>query len=249
LCKTIIRGERLIPQTSTDNTARPGPVTSIGIRIGFWLCIAVGVAVVGRRVVALRQASAAVSSAPPELARLDAWFRSHATLTYAHILIALVFICLLPLMFWERTRRLAAVHWVHYALGATVALTAYAMSAYSVGGWIERSAVLLFDTLFLVCLGKSLRAWRAGDRMGEWRWTLRSTATVLGIATTRPVMGVFFATSQRTHWTPQQFFGPAFWIGFSINVFVMEVWLRRNPLTRKAGTPPMRAGEDVVHGR
>jgi hypothetical protein len=29
-----------------------------------------------------------------------------------------------------------------------------------------------------------------------------------------------------THLTPQQFFGIAFWIGFSINTLVMELWLR-----------------------
>jgi uncharacterized membrane protein YsdA (DUF1294 family) len=43
-------------------------------------------------------------------------------------------------------------------------------------------------------------------------------------------MGVFFATSTLTHMTPQQFFGIAFWIGFSINTIVIEFWLRRHPL-------------------
>jgi hypothetical protein len=55
---------------------------------------------------------------------------------------------------------------------------------------------------------------------------LRAIAILLGIATTRPVMGVFFATSRLTHLTPQQFFGIAFWIGFSLNTIVMELWLR-----------------------
>jgi hypothetical protein len=39
-------------------------------------------------------------------------------------------------------------------------------------------------------------------------------------------MGVFFATSRLTHLTPAQFFGIAFWIGFSLNTVVMELWLR-----------------------
>ena len=40
-------------------------------------------------------------------------------------------------------------------------------------------------------------------------------------------MGVFFATSRLTHLTPSQFFGIAFWIGFSINTFLaIEIWLR-----------------------
>ena len=55
---------------------------------------------------------------------------------------------------------------------------------------------------------------------------LRAIAILLGIATTRPVMGVFFATSRLTHLTPQQFFGIAFWIGWSLNIVVMELWLR-----------------------
>jgi hypothetical protein len=55
---------------------------------------------------------------------------------------------------------------------------------------------------------------------------LRAIAILLGVATTRPVMGVFFATSRLTHLSPQQFFGIAFWIGWSLNTVVMELWLR-----------------------
>jgi hypothetical protein len=58
---------------------------------------------------------------------------------------------------------------------------------------------------------------------------LRAIAILLGIATTRPVIGVFFATSTITHLTPAQFFGIAFWIGFSLNTVVMELWLRTRP--------------------
>ena len=40
-------------------------------------------------------------------------------------------------------------------------------------------------------------------------------------------MGVFFATSRLTHLQPAQFFGIAFWIGFTINTIAIELWLRR----------------------
>jgi hypothetical protein len=56
---------------------------------------------------------------------------------------------------------------------------------------------------------------------------LRAVAILLGIATTRPVIGVFFATSRITHLSPRQFFGVAFWIGFSVNALVMELWIRK----------------------
>jgi hypothetical protein len=41
-------------------------------------------------------------------------------------------------------------------------------------------------------------------------------------------MGIFFATSALTHLTPQQFFGIAFWIGFSLNTLAIELWLRKS---------------------
>jgi hypothetical protein len=216
----------------TSDIAGPAKV-SPGLRLGFWLCIAIGVAVVMRRLVALSRPVA--SGAPPELARLDLWFQRQAALTYVHILTALVFLVFLPLVFWDRTRMSAVVQSAFYGLGGLVALTAYAMSVYSVGGWVERAAVLFFNTLFLTSLVLSFRAWRKNADREQRRWTLRATATVLGIATTRPVMGIFFATSRLTHWTPQQFFGPAFWIGFAINVSVMELWLR-NHATQPEGS-------------
>jgi hypothetical protein len=58
------------------------------------------------------------------------------------------------------------------------------------------------------------------------RWLVRAVGILLGIATTRPVMGIFFATSRLTHLEPRQFFGIAFWMGFSINTVVVELWLR-----------------------
>jgi hypothetical protein len=212
-------------QTSgqAPSDGRTSPTATL--RAWFWASFLVGVASVIRRVIALR--SPAPGGGPPELVRLDSWFQSHSALTYAHILLAVALLTLLPLLFWSRTRKAGAVGYAFYALGIAVGVTAYAMSSYSVGGWIERSAVLLFDGYFLVALGLSYRAWKLRLDRIQQQWTLRAIAAFLGIATTRPVMGVFFTTSRLTHWTPEQFFGPAFWIGFSINVVAMELWLRK----------------------
>src|SRR5947207_4521510 len=67
---------------------------------------------------------------------------------------------------------------------------------------------------------------RRGEHLLKRRWMTRAVGILLGIATTRPVMGVFFATSRLTHLEPKQFFGIAFWIGFSINTIAVERWLR-----------------------
>lgn len=196
-----------------------------GFRVGFWLCILVAIAAVMRRLLALRQTPS--STEPPDLQRLDQFFRSHASLTYAHIVVALMFVCVLPLVYWNRTRLWQPVRVAFYLLGLIVGLTAFGMAAHPVGGSVEGAAVVVFNLLFLLSLAQSFRAWRAGDAIADRRWTLRATAIVLGIATTRPVMGIFFATARLTGWTPHQFFGFAFWIGFTINAVVMELVLRK----------------------
>jgi len=115
---------------------------------------------------------------------------------------------------------------VIFPLGAIVGITAYAMNRYAIGGWVERSAVLFFNSLFLYCLARGFRFYLRGSLLLQRRWLTRAIAILLGIATTRPVMGIFFATSPLTHLTPNQFFGIAFWIGFSINTVTVEWWLR-----------------------
>jgi hypothetical protein len=209
------------------------------LRIGFWVCTVIAVAVVFRRAIALAHPP---QSAPPQLAQLDAAFASHAALTLAHILPALAFVLLTPFVYF---RRFAGAAWpkrLLFPLGLVVGVTAYAMSKYSVGGWVERSAVLLFNSLFLFSL---FRAWHLRrEPVLTLRWMTRAIAVLLGIATTRPVMGIFFATSRITHLSPGQFFGIAFWIGFSINTLIIELWLRsqagKSQIERMAMRPSSR---------
>jgi hypothetical protein len=54
---------------------------------------------------------------------------------------------------------------------------------------------------------------------------IRAFAIALAIATIRPIMGIFFATSRLTHLTPHEFFGIAFWLGFSIHLVAAEAWI------------------------
>jgi len=91
------------PQSSRT----PAP---LALRVGFWICIAIAVAVVLRRLVALAHPS---TSGPPQLSGLDASFESHAMLTVAHIVPALVFVLLVPLYF---SRRFAYTVWLERLL-------------------------------------------------------------------------------------------------------------------------------------
>jgi hypothetical protein len=188
---------------------------------GFWASIVIAVAVAVRRLVAIAHPS---QTAPPQLAALDTTFASHAALTLAHIVPAMAFVLLTPFVFLRRTEAAWAERLL-FPLGTVVGLTAYVMSSYSIGGWVERSAVLLFNSLFLFSLARAYVYMRSGEHLLKRRWMTRAVGILLGIATTRPVMGIFFATSRWTHLEPKQFFGIAFWIGFSINTIAVELWL------------------------
>jgi hypothetical protein len=189
---------------------------------GLWTCIVIAVAVVIRRLLALFHPS---RSGPPQLATLDAFFAGHAVLTLAHIVPALFFVLLIPMFYSRRFGHRVWTERLLYGLGGVVGLTAYAMSVHAVGGWVERSAVLFFNSLFLFSLVRSYRYRQRGQLLLKRSWMTRAIAILLGIATTRPVMGIFFATSPLTHLEPKQFFGIAFWIGFSINTIAVELWL------------------------
>ena len=203
------------------------------LKVGLWFCLIVAAAAVVRRLVALAHPS---TSGPPQMVSLDGYFSAHALLTRAHIIPALLFVLLVPMVLfgWSKSA------WPQrglYVLGTMTGITAYAMSSHAVGGWIERSAVLVFDSWFLISLGTALRYRLREDAIAERRWLVRAIVVLLGIATTRPVMGIFFATSRLTHLQPKQFFVIAVWIGFSINALVVEWWVRR---PRHAAVPSQR---------
>jgi hypothetical protein len=227
-------GETAPLKTASEITPEPPAIVSgfdpehqgragypLWLAIGFWVCVVIAVAVVVRRLVALAHPS---QGAPPQMAALDAAFASHAGLTLAHIVPAMAFVLLTPFVFLRRIGSAWAERLL-FPLGAIVGATAYAMSAYPVGGWVERSAVLFFNSLFLFSLARAYGFMRKGEHRFKRRWLTRAIGILLGIATTRPVMGLFFATSAWTHLEPRQFFGLAFWIGFSINTIAIELWL------------------------
>lgn len=191
------------------------------------LCL-IAVAAVIRRMVALAHPA---SGASP-LANLDGVFAARKGLTLAHIVPALAFVTLLPFWFAERVRAQAAVHRritvALFVLGVIVGITAIPMSTRPIGGVTEASAALLYDALFLFFLARAWMLFRAGEAAAHRVWMMRAIAVLLGIATTRPVMGFFFATQRLTHLRPDQFFGIAFWIGFTTTYLAGEIYLRRH---------------------
>ena len=67
-------------------------------------------------------------------------------------------------------------------------------------------AIIVFDGIFLVSFARAFQLFL--QHKPHYReWMIRAIAVLLGIATTRPIMGVFFATMRLTHLEPRQFFG------------------------------------------
>ena len=192
---------------------------------GFWFCVVIAIAVVLRRLLALIRPS---QGGPAEMAALDATFSSHAVLTAMHIIPAAIFVLLSAAVLLRGT----GGEWLErlfFPFGAVTGGTAYAMSYWVVGGWVERSAVLVFNTWFLFSLGRAYWFRVRGAAARKREWITRAVGILLGIATTRPVLGVFFATSSHTHLGPSRFFDIAFWIGFSVNASIIELWLHSKP--------------------
>ena len=192
------------------------------------LCL-IGAAAALRRITVLL-APPATSSVPPAMQALDTHFAARKALTLAHLFPAITFVLILPAWFSRRVRARAALHrritLALLALGAIIGVTALFLSGNPVGGVTEQSAVLLYDAIFLVSLTRALVAFVSHERETHRRWMTRAIAVLLGIAGTRPVMGVFFATASRTGLTPHDFFGIAFWIGFTSTFLAGELYLR-----------------------
>ena len=177
----------------------------------------------------------------PQMAALDAAFAAHKSLTLFHIVPALLLVILLPFWFVQQVRARPDVHhrvtYALFILGAITGITALPLSLHPIGGVNEASATVLYDILFLFSLGRAWLLLRRGRTALHRTWMIRAISVLLGIATTRPVMGIFFATESITHLQPQQFFGTAFWIGFTATYIAGEAFLRSHPCETITGQP------------
>jgi uncharacterized membrane protein len=180
----------------------------------------------------------------PEAAAMDRGFFQHPRLTLMHILPGFLFMVLGPLQFLPqlRRRRLELHRWsgrVFIAAGAVIGISALIMSPQmAIGGANETVATMLFALLFLFALGKAFLHIRRRQVAQHREWMIRAFAIGLAVATIRPIVGVFFATSRLTHLTPQQFFGTAFWLGFTLHAIAAEIWINyTRPHVRGSASP------------
>src|SRR5437899_5304234 len=93
-----------------------------------------------------------------------------------------------------------------------------------------RSTLFPYTTLF--------RSWHALRReFAQHReWMIRGYAIGLAVATIRPIMATFFAAALLRGYTPEpkEFFGTAFWIGFTLQMIAAEMWINHTRPTAAA---------------
>jgi uncharacterized membrane protein len=214
-------------------------------RRAVWSCViflaVIGVAVAARRMVTvvpvvLHGYHPAAVPANPRLAQfaaLDDVFKRHPMLTLVHIVPGILFMILGPLQFSAgiRARHLQWHRWsgrVFVVSGLVIGISALVMSfgMPAIGGLNQATATTLFGAYFLVALCRAFWLIRRREIALHREWMIRAFAIGLAVATIRPIVGMFFATSPLTGLTPREFFGIAFWIGFVVHLMAAEAWIR-----------------------
>jgi uncharacterized membrane protein len=200
----------------------------------------IGVAVAVRRIAYLGPILARGYS-PPAIApgsrgaqfvALEKVFARHPILTMIHVVPGLLFMVLGPFQFSEsiRARHLQWHRWngrIFVVTGFIVGISALVMSftMQSIGGVNQAAATILFGSFFLFALSKAFWHIRRREVTLHRQWMIRAFAVGLAVATIRPIVGIFFATSRFSGLTPTQFFGTAFWIGFVLHLIAAEAWI------------------------
>jgi hypothetical protein len=211
------------------------------------ILVLIGIAIVVRRLLFLIDLQKAGGYAPGTQSRSpvpDTGFAKHPLLTLIHIVPGLIFMLLAPLQFvkWIRSAypRFIRVSWyIVFACGLVIGITALVMGfTMAIGGITETLAVTVYGILFLFSLLKAF-IYLNTDAALHREWMIRALAIGLAVSTTRPIVALFFATSRFTGLTVQQYFGPAFWIAFTLHIVVAEIWIRKTRKNEEAQQPAL----------
>lgn len=226
----------------------------------------IGVAVATRRIVHLlpillhgyHPPPLASNPAAAQFQALDDLFAHYPLLTLIHIVPGLLFMLLGPLQF-SSTLRARHLAWHRFSgrifviCGLVIGVSALVMSIGmpAIGGVNQAAATTLFSAFFLYSLCQAFWHIRRQEIALHREWMIRAFAVGLAVAAIRPIIGLFFATSRFSHLTPREFFGIAFWIGFTLHLIAAEAWIHATMRRPNLGDTPaladrMQVQENVV---
>jgi uncharacterized membrane protein len=201
------------------------------------ILVLIGIAIVTRRTLSLLGLISTSSNLSGSAAP-DAAFTRYAPLTMTHIYAGLLYLVLGPFQFITTLRaRRPKLHrrmgYVVLTSGLVTGVTALGMTTLmAIGGATERAATTLFGLLFLVALARAFACIRRRQVASHREWMIRAFSLGLAVATVRPIVGAFFATQRFTGLTPPEFFGIAFWLGFTMHLIAAEAWINHTRARR-----------------
>jgi uncharacterized membrane protein len=223
---------------------QPGRRTRRMLWIAVTFLSLIGVAVATRRIAALlpivaqdyHPATASTNPKAAQFTALDDLFAHYPVLTLIHVIPGILFMILGPLQFNSaiRSRHRRWHRWSGYAfltcalvIGISALVMSFGMPA--IGGVNQAAATTLFGAFFLFALFKAFWHIRRREIALHREWMIRAFAIGLAVATIRPIVGIFFATSRLSGLTAHEFFGVAFWIGFVLHLIAAESWIHATP--------------------
>ena len=153
----------------------------------------------------------------------------HPWVALLHIIPGLLFLTLAPLQFVARIRKRHIS--LHRGLGRILATCAAITGLFALvaafrfpafGGIGTQVATVFFGAIFLFSLAKAIYHIRRREVRLHREWMIRTFALAMGVATIRVSVGLFLNLSGLGF---EEVFGTSFWLGFSVNLLVAEVWI------------------------
>jgi len=191
----------------------------------------IGIASVIRRTLALT--GFIPSPDNPRIRGMDSGFAKHPVLTLTHIFSGAVFLIAGIIRFRKRTTSYRRVDRIFLISGYTIGISALIMSyTVTIGGANETAATTVFAILFLLSLTRTAIYMLRKNAALQREWQIRAFAIAIAIASIRMIVGMFFAL---TALAPREFFGIAFWLGFTAHLIAAEAWIT---YTRKPSSTP-----------
>jgi uncharacterized membrane protein len=213
-------------------SSRPHVTLTRLVWLATLILVLIGIAIVTRRTLSLLGLISTSSNLSGSAAS-DAAFTRYAPLTMAHMYAGLLYLVLGPFQFVTTLRAMRPnlhrrMGYVVLTFGLVTSVTALVMTTrVAIGGATERAATTLFGLLFLVALARAFACIRRRQVASHREWMIRAFSLGLAVATVRPIVGTFFATQRFTGLTPPEFFGIAFWLGFTIHLIAAEAWINQ----------------------
>ncbi len=165
----------------------------------------------------------------------DVRYIQHPWVTLLHIVPGVLFLSLGPLQFVARIRQRRIN--LHRRLGRILLICAAISGVLSLivnflfpaaGGISTQSATAFFGVIFLFSLAKAFHHIVKKEVPQHREWMIRAFSLAMAVATERVLLALLIAS---TGLSLEEVFGASFWLAFSTNLLVAEVWIN---YTRRA---------------